>query len=1111
MQAEFHSVKELFLAALEKDHAAERLAYLDEACGSDRDLRQRVDALLARHEAAGSFLEAPPDAGDATREEQPIAERPGTIIGPYKLMEQIGEGGMGLVFVAEQQRPVRRKVALKIIKPGMGTRQVVARFEAERQALALMDHPNIAKVHDGGETASGRPYFVMELVKGLPITDYCDQAHFTPNERLELFISICQAVEHAHQKGIIHRDIKPSNVLVTQQDGAPLVKVIDFGIAKALGQRLTEKTVFTGFAQLIGSPLYMSPEQAALSNVDVDTRSDIYALGVLLYELLTGTTPFEKERLSKADYDEIRRIIREEEPPKPSTRLRKDETGRMKDETRRSKHTRWDWLAPVSSIILHPSSFQELDWIVMKALEKDRNRRYDSASALAADVRRYIDDEAVQACPPSKWYRLHKFARRKKSALAMAACVFLTLAGIAAAVGWTVRDRAARDHDQQVRDAALDAEVSRALDETGPLIEQGKWPEALAVVERADKLLAAAGRTEQPPRLEELRRDLVVAQRLENVNRRPTGSSAEECFWGREQDRLFAQEFRDIGIDVNVLDKAEAAARTRRSGIRTALVKALDQWATMRRRARGENDSTWKKLVAIAQEAESDEWRNRFRTVLLLRDREALERLVDSLPTRDVPPATILLLGTILQELGALNKAMAVLREGQRQYPDDLWINDQLAWYYRTEFRPPRYQEAVRFYAIASALRPRWPRGHLALAQALADAGSWDEAVAEVSKAIELDRTNPWLWMRRARIHHEHGQFEKAVADSSKAIELDANYTWAWSRRGVAYFELGQWEKAVADCSKAIELDPRNADAWNYRGYAYTQLLRSKKDASELSKELSDRSEAIKQEPNSARTWYWRGHAYLELGEFEKANADLSKGIELDPDCRWPWSRRALARLNLGQWDKAVADCIAYTERAPGEVWAWYRLAALHLKLGDLAAYRRCCREMLDRFGKTDTCAVAEKVAKTCSLAPDAVSDFAPVVRLTDVRAKDQEPDPWYLLTKGLVEYRAGRPAGALALLKRMAPKTDGKPRDAAALAVTALAEHRLGHGKEARAALDTARAILAEKLPDPAKKRYFGNGWHDWLHAEVLYREAEEILKREEEPGFRNRESPQK
>ncbi|HVC98719.1 MAG TPA: serine/threonine-protein kinase, partial [Pirellulales bacterium] len=313
---------EIFLHALELGSSEERRRCLDAACAGDDLLRAEVEALLAAANQAGSFLESPAVAPALVATvERPIAERPGTMIGPYKLLEQIGEGGFGIVFMAEQQQPVRRKVALKVLKPGMDTRQVVARFEAERQALALMDHPNIAKVLDAGQTANARPYFVMDLVKGIPITEYCDQNLVAPQERLELFAQVCRAIQHAHQKGIIHRDIKPSNVLVTLHDGAALVKVIDFGVAKALGQQLTDKTLCTGFAQIIGTPLYMSPEQAALSNVDVDTRSDIYSLGVLLYELLTGTTPFDKERLKSAAFDEIRRIIREDEPPRPSTRL----------------------------------------------------------------------------------------------------------------------------------------------------------------------------------------------------------------------------------------------------------------------------------------------------------------------------------------------------------------------------------------------------------------------------------------------------------------------------------------------------------------------------------------------------------------------------------------------------------------------------------------------------------------------------------------------------------------------------------------------------------------------------------------------------------------------
>src|SRR5262245_48898530 len=301
--------RSLFAAALDIHDPAERSAYLDRACADNPALRREIEQLLKSQQELGQFMERP--AALIATVDEPIGERPGMTIGPYRLMEEIGAGGFGLVFVAEQQQPVRRKVALKVITPGMDTREVIARFEAERQALALMDHPNIAHVFEGGTTPSGRPYFVMELVRGVPITEFCDQNHLSIRDRLALFIDVCQAVQHAHQKGIIHRDLKPSNIMVTMHDDKAVVKVIDFGVAKAVGQQLTEKTLYTRFTQMIGTPQYMSPEQAGMSGLDVDTRTDIYALGVLLYELLTGTTPFDKERLRAIDYDEMRRIIRE--------------------------------------------------------------------------------------------------------------------------------------------------------------------------------------------------------------------------------------------------------------------------------------------------------------------------------------------------------------------------------------------------------------------------------------------------------------------------------------------------------------------------------------------------------------------------------------------------------------------------------------------------------------------------------------------------------------------------------------------------------------------------------------------------------------------------------
>src|SRR5579884_2055186 len=403
------SEETLFHEALARP-ADERAAFLDAACAGQPQLRAAVEALLAAHEASGHPLDRPapePEPSPETVGYVPAGEQVGTVIaGRYKLLEQIGEGGMGTVWVAEQTQPVRRKVALKLIKAGMDSKSVLARFEAERQALALMDHPNIAKVLDGGTTESGRPFFVMEYVKGVPFTKYCDDARLSIAERLALFVPVCKAIQHAHQKGIIHRDLKPSNVLVTLYDGKPVPKVIDFGVAKAIEQRLTERTLFTQYGSIIGTFEYMSPEQAEMSALGIDTRSDIYSLGVLLYELLTGTTPLERQRLRTASYAEIVRLIREEEPPKPSTRLSSSQTLPLVAAARKTE--------PAKLAKLFRG---ELDWIVVKALEKDRNRRYETASAFAADVQRYLDEEPVLACPPSAWYRFRKFVRRNKRAL----------------------------------------------------------------------------------------------------------------------------------------------------------------------------------------------------------------------------------------------------------------------------------------------------------------------------------------------------------------------------------------------------------------------------------------------------------------------------------------------------------------------------------------------------------------------------------------------------------------------------------------------------------------------------------------------------------------------
>jgi len=514
MSTDPNHAKSIFLNAAERPVGEARDAYLAEACGGDPVLRREVDELLAHYEQVGAFLETPSLVPTI---DSPPAERAGTLIGSYKLVEEIGEGGMGTVYLAQQQEPVKRLVALKVIKSGMDSKQVLARFEAERQALALMDHPNIARVFDGGMTQTGRPYFVMELVKGTPITRYCDDHRLTPRERLELFVQVCQAVQHAHTKGVIHRDLKPNNVLVAPYDGKPVVKVIDFGVAKAAGPSLTDRTLVTGVGAVVGTPEYMSPEQAELNNRDIDTRSDIYSLGILLYELLTGSTPLTSKRVKEAALLEMLRVIREEEPPRPSTRLSTTEELPSIAANRGLEPKRLSGLVR-----------GELDWIVLKALEKDRDRRYETAGTFAADVQRYLADEPVQAWPPSVGYRLRKLVQRNKGPVVAASLVVLALVG--GIVGTTVGLVQA----EQARQAeARRAEGERRAKETAE--------KRLAQIEKGIDLLGSIFENLDPHAEEKEGRPLraILADRLGQAAAQLEGEAVgDPLVVARLQDRL---------------------------------------------------------------------------------------------------------------------------------------------------------------------------------------------------------------------------------------------------------------------------------------------------------------------------------------------------------------------------------------------------------------------------------------------------------------------------------------------------------------------------------------------------------------------------------------------
>ena len=471
MEHDSEKIESILISALEIPSESARQEYIEKCCGGDSELRQRVVDLVENHFLAGDFLTSPSQDWTAT-----AGERPGERIGPYQLLEQIGEGGFGVVFLAEQQQPIRRRVALKIIKPGMDTSQLVARFENERLALALMEHPNIARVLDVGETDSGRPYFVMELVKGVPITAYCDKHLLTTRERLELFVSVCQAVQHAHQKGIIHRDIKPSNVLIEQLDGRPISKVIDFGVAKAINVPLMNVSLETNFGSIVGTPQYMSPEQANSKDVDVDTRTDVYSLGVLLYELMTGSPPFDKKNFANAGILEMLRIIREVDPPTPSSKLSSIE-GLPKIAANRSIEPR-----QLSSLLR-----RDLEWIVMKCLEKDRTRRYATANGLARDIERYLNEEPVEAGPPGAGYKFRKFLRRNRGPVLASTLLLVSL--VAGVVGTSIGLVRAERGQQAARDEKRNSDRQRDRAER-------HYQRALEAV---DRLLSRVGETGLAP------------------------------------------------------------------------------------------------------------------------------------------------------------------------------------------------------------------------------------------------------------------------------------------------------------------------------------------------------------------------------------------------------------------------------------------------------------------------------------------------------------------------------------------------------------------------------------------------------------------------------------
>ena len=1029
----------LFNAARRLADPAARRAYLDEACEGNVGLREQIEALLRAHEEAGTFLELPSAAAaaatdpDLTREPPTVLMTPGTMIGRYKLLERIGEGGYGTVFMAEQTAPVRRAVALKIIKAGMDTRQVIARFEAERQALALMDHPNIAKVFDAGVTETGRPYFVMELVTGTPITKYCDELRLTPRQRLELFVPVCHAVQHAHQKGIIHRDLKPTNVLVAPCDGKPLPKVIDFGVAKATGPRLTAATVYTGVGDLIGTPEYMSPEQAELHQVDIDTRSDIYSLGVLLYELLTGTTPIEHKRAKQAALFEVLRFIREEEPPRPSTRL--------------------STVAELPSIAanrglepkkLHGFVRGEVDWIVMKALEKDRARRYETANGLARDIERYLADEPVQACPPSVVYRFRKFASRHRAVLAAATIIVaLLVAGITGTTigmvrarraerGVTAQRKSALELLQQVQAAKTEAE--RAAGRAQAL--SGFLSEAFGA---ADPTLVGGDR------------DVKVAKVLDRAAARLSVALA-----GQPEAEIEAR--FTIGRTYNALGTYAAAVDNLRRAHELARATYGD-----------EAEPTLRVAGALARALiENGDYR----------DAEPLARDTLAASKRVCGTASPVTWNAASVYAFALtNGWRSTSPDWQAKIAEALPLERELVeWIRQAPGGPHEPALAAALHSVAVALQDLGGPARLAEAEQLQR-----EAMTIVRKHPEVERARiqahfAYTLTARGKLDEAKREFEDAVADQRNRFGDTHKVTLAtllfYSRLLTA---RGDHEEAAKVYEELIGRERAGVPVRGFipRDKMLTRLLVGLADARLGLREPDAALRAADEAIGLSRT-------------------PPGPGPELTQEA---WRLRAVALCSLGRFREAEQTLAQRIEQSPEQSGSWFFRGSLLAYLRDDDAYERHCTEMLQRFHDATSDEVAQDVVKTYLLVPRTPEQCEAVASLVERVVNDDKLRRigFPRMLKGLAEYRAGHFDAAIEWLDEA---RRNRPTSKAVLGtielLLALSHHRRGDADAARAALDRATEIIETHLPAAGS-----GGAVDayWLVCHSILREAMTVL----------------
>ena len=1049
MSADPTRAKSIFLNAAERPAGTARDAYLAEACGADAGLRLEVDDLLAHHGQVDSFLEGP--NATPTTDSLPPGEAAGAVLaGRYKLLEPVGEGGMGMVWMAQQTDPVKRLVAVKLIKPGMDSKQVLARFEAERQALALMDHPNIAKVHDAGATSDGHPFFVMELVKGIPITKYCDDHHLTPRERLELFVPVCQAIQHAHQKGVIHRDIKPSNVLVARYDDRPVPKVIDFGVAKATGQALTEQTLHTGFGAVVGTVEYMSPEQATFNQLDVDTRSDIYSLGVLLYELLTGSPPFTKKELEKAGVVEMLRVIREQEPSKPSAKLSTAEglptlaANRGTEPARLTKLVRG-----------------ELDWIVMKALEKDRSRRYETANGFATDVQRHLADEPVQAGPPSTWYRFRKFTRRKKGALATAGAILFFVLLLAAGFGWVLRDRKARL-------ATRGGQVEQALRETEQLYRHDKLPEAILAAEKAEGLAASGVEEDLLHHVRQWLADLAMVAELEESRFRSEESEPDIA-------ARYLRIFRKNGMEIESLAPADAAAWIAARPVKLDLVAALDIWAM-----HIEPGVSPQRLLEIAKAADPDPFRNELRDIVLRKDVARLRQLGASADAADLPLATSRMYAVALKRAGDLRGAIAHLRKVQRLHPADFQTNLALA-HYLAQMEAPPWDEIISFRRAALAARPRSAAAHRDLGIALARKGAEEEALFEYRTALRLNPDDAGAHYFLGHFLKEKGELDEAIAEYRATIRLSPTFAAAHKTLARALENKGLLDDALPAHRRAISLNSKDPDNHASLGIHLCDYRRDYDGAIECFKQ------AIRLKHDEARYHNNLAVALFKKGDFDTAIPAFREAVHLKPDYA-----EAHHGLGFALWKKGLlADAVnAYREaiRLECDVAIYHQNLAVALgKKGDfdeaIAAFREALRLKPDDATSRSGLALSLNYLsrRLVSGPQEKAHDPHRAVKLATEAVALAPATGAYWNTLGLASYRHGRWQDAIDALEKSIKLRKGG--DSLDWFVLAMAQWQIGKQDVARTWYDRGVQWMEKNQPRNEELRR-------------LYAEAEELLE---------------